>query len=378
MAIVTRYFSTPTDVAGAGDGTTWADRAALFSSGNWSSVITGFNFAGSDSLLCLIGPGTYTCGQTLASGLFSNAPTTTNQLYLHGADSSGNALTPPQPGWTADQPAWSMTGIPVIETSTNIATSNQLGVFMRLLNLEASGRTSSGGVLAAGSLEWVMITNSTNDVDTSAIVGPEKIARVIVRMTGASYSFGIQLGTGNAGSKVRIEGNAGSSGDRNGVVLAATTQLSTCVDVLSVGNGGHGFASTSTNVNQRVMLVGCMAIDNGGDGFRFASTASQVQINQLTGCVATGNGGYGVNAQSAANVLVLDSRFRDNTSGNFNGLGNYPTSFDNYTTDADNSEYADHASGDYRIAHDAAIAGMGFGISQEPSPGGGGGGTIAW
>ena len=36
MSLITRYFST---ASGAGDGTTWADRAALFAAGAWSSVI---------------------------------------------------------------------------------------------------------------------------------------------------------------------------------------------------------------------------------------------------------------------------------------------------------------------------------------------------
>ena len=74
MAIVTRYFSTAS--AGAGDGTTWANRAILFTGGAWSTVITGFAFNGSDSMVARIGPGTYTVTVGMASGLFAN-PTVT-------------------------------------------------------------------------------------------------------------------------------------------------------------------------------------------------------------------------------------------------------------------------------------------------------------
>src|SRR5689334_12015839 len=102
MAITTRYFSTTG--AGAADGTTWADRAALFSAGNWSTVITGFNFAGTDSMVARVGPGNYTCSQSLASGLFANPPTIANPLILHACDSSGNLIDPPSPTWTADLP----------------------------------------------------------------------------------------------------------------------------------------------------------------------------------------------------------------------------------------------------------------------------------
>ncbi len=88
MATVTRYFSTAG--AGTADGTSWANRAALFSGGAWSTVITGFNFTGSDSLECRIGPGSYTITASLASGLFANAPTVSNPLILQGCDSSGS------------------------------------------------------------------------------------------------------------------------------------------------------------------------------------------------------------------------------------------------------------------------------------------------
>src|SRR5687767_60995 len=137
MAIVTRYFSTTG--AGAADGTTWADRAELFSGGNWSTVITGFAFNASDALKCLIGPGTYTCSQALASGLFTNPPTLLNPLILHGCDGSGVQLEPEAPAWTAAQPVTWDTNLPVIATTTNIATLGLALTTARLLKFTGSG-----------------------------------------------------------------------------------------------------------------------------------------------------------------------------------------------------------------------------------------------
>lgn len=65
MAIVIRYFSTAS--AGSGDGTTWADRAVFFTGGAYSTVLTNFDFSGSDTLHCYLGPGTYGIGETLGS-----------------------------------------------------------------------------------------------------------------------------------------------------------------------------------------------------------------------------------------------------------------------------------------------------------------------
>src|SRR5690606_38306544 len=123
--------------AGDETGSSWANRATLFSEGNWSTVITGFDFSGSDSLKCLIGPGTYTCSQALASGLFANAPTAANPLILHGCDGSGVALTPSNPGWVSAQPVDWDSGLPLIATSTNTTVSNLANSVLRLLKITA-------------------------------------------------------------------------------------------------------------------------------------------------------------------------------------------------------------------------------------------------
>ena len=100
------------------------------------------------------------------------------------------------------------------------------------------------------------------------------------------------------------------------------------------------------------------------------STASQTFYHELKGNMITGCGAYGIDGQSAARALVSDNRLRDNTSGNINGLGNYPTGLNNYTTDSDDAtEYVNTATGDYRIKYGCAIWGQGYGAGDEPAPG---------
>lgn len=363
MALVDRYFSTTS--AGAADGTTWADRAALIVTGAFNTIITGFNFAGSDSLRCRVGPGTYTLTAAL-----SVSPTAANTLIFHGCDSSGNLLIVPDFAWRSNQLEWSTASLPVIATTTNISAINTANTTSRLLRFTASGRNSA--MFANGLVDWCFVENSTANASAAAVSGIEKITNSVIIMTGSSYAFGLLVGSSQTAHNVRVVGVTGSSGNRDGIIVAGTTSLDSVIECTSIKHGGRGLASTSTNVNQRHQILRNTIAQNGGDGIQLASTASQVQTNLIEGNTVTGNGGYGINTQSAANALATRNRVDRNTSGNFNGFGNYPTDMDNYTTaSTDAAEYVDAANGDFRIKNTAATWGMGFGPSDQPSSGGG-------
>jgi len=247
MALVIRYFSTTS--AGAGDGTTWADRAALFSAGNWSSVVTGFNYT-SDAMEARIGPGTYTCSQELAGGLITNDPTVATPLLLHGCDSSGNRLTPPDPDWVSAQPAWDDSGLPVIATTSNITTINLSHASVRLVKFTASGRTSGAVLSPAGLLDWVVIESSSNG--TSAIGSAAGMTNSIVKMTGAAYDYAVGSNTSLTAYNTRAEGVAGTSGNRRGFILGAAAQnVHRCT---AVGFGGYGASSLLTTGTQSVLM----------------------------------------------------------------------------------------------------------------------------
>lgn len=367
MAVIVRYFSTA--AAGAGDGTTWADRAALFSGGAWSTVITGFTFSGGNGLHCLVGPGNYAITASLASGLFAAAPSVANNLFFEGCDSSGVALTPPDPDWHSCQPEWDASGLPSLNTTTNIATSTLANCHWRLIKFTASGR--QGGMISAGNtINWCAAEDMTNNATTYFCNGVAWVANTWVRMMGTSYICGVRITNDEAVVNTRVRGNlSATSGDRNGFENTATADAAvfdrvTAVDHLGWGiDSGNGSTAVRLNAHRSVFA-------NCAIGIRLAPDLSQTQVNHITGCMITGCSGYGIETNSQARLFMADNRLRDNAGGNFNTLLNYPTTFNNYTTDSDDAtEYVDAASGDYRIKKTAAIWGKGYGVADEPASG---------
>jgi hypothetical protein len=367
VAIVTRYFSTT--AAGDETGSSWANRAALFDgSGNWSSVITGFNFSGSDSLKCLIGPGTYTCSQSLAAALFANAPTVANPLILHGCDGSGNALTPSNPDWVSAQPVDWDSGLPVIATTTNVITVSLVACQLRLMKFTASA--VNNGVIGVNHVDWCVVENSHNGTAARAFyagssIGLMNLANSAFHCSGASYAAVVEADTnGPYGLRnIRISGITGSGGNRAGLDINAFSPSLHMDRCTVMGVGGVGILVTgqaAADMISRSTVVAC-----GSDGINLARSTAGTKAT-LNGLMVSGNGGYGVNASNTTGLFVSNSRLRDNTSGNLNGLGNYPTDLDNYTTDSDDAtEYVDAANGDYRIKAGCAIWGKGYGAGDE-------------
>lgn len=371
-AVTVRYFST--SAAGAGDGTTWADRAQLHNAGTWSTVITAFDFGGSDGLEARIGPGTHTIStNALATGLFSvAAPTAANPLTLVGCDSSGSVIEPPDLNWTSDMAVWSDTTLPVIATTTDIGTITFGTGFLRcrMLKFTASSRTAAIVLCGFGqAYDWCQFVNST--ANTAAVGvdvngGGQGIANCYIEMSGASYNCGVLAGNGAVIDNCRIKGVAGSSGDRRGIEFDGTNETIAIIGTTIYNNGGYAIASASTDTSQRMNISRCVLADNVG-GILTASTASQIRLWNVSNCSITGNTAPGLDAQSAGRVDVRNSRFRDNTTANYQNLGNYNV-YGVYTTDSDDAtEYVDPATDDFRIKSGATIHGMGFGVSEQAS-----------
>jgi hypothetical protein len=368
MAIITRYFSTT--AAGAEDGTTWADRAALFTTGNWSSVLTGFAFNASDSLEIRIEGGlTYTCGQGLAAGLFANPPSAANPLFMRGCDSSGNLLDPPDSGWLSSEGLFSTATLPVIATTGNIATVSLTNTTLRCLAFTASGR--QGNVIGGANCEWVSVVNSTANTSSSGISASSLyISNSQVLMSGASFSDGVVCVDGRL-LNVRIDGTAGvTSGNRIGVTTASSGYQAAFITVVGCVGGGM-FAATGATTRFS-NFYRCTLVGNGAYGIQCNGTASQTVNHNVVGCYFANNTTVNLDA-SGARVNALGNRLRDSTA-NFANFGNYPTD-SNYTTDSDDAtEFVNAGSGDYRIKNTAAVWGLGYGAGDEPAAGGGGGG----
>ncbi len=370
MALVVRYFSTTG--AGAADGTTWADRAALFSAGNWSTVITGHDFS-ADTLLAAIGPGTYACSQSLTTAVITTDPIVAHPLILHGCDSSGVLLAPPDPDWVSAQAPFSDSTLPLIETTTNITTVNLANCFVRLMKFTASGR--NGVAMQPASMAWCVVTNSTANTSAGAM-GTGTVFDSVLSCTGSSYSAVAAPTNNHNYHNVRIIGVAGSSGNRDGIVFAGTTARTVFSRVTAVGMGGRPWAYTGTNAAVNVEIVSCVFAGATGDLIQFPNTASQTTVSWIQRCMLTGGGAFGINPGGTnTNLLIAGNRLRDNTSGNFGTTGDYPTTTTNYTTDSDDAtEYVNAGSGDYRIKYGSAIWGQGYGAGDEPAPSGSGGG----
>lgn len=369
MAIVVRYFSTA--AAGAGDGTTWADRAQLVSGATWSSVITGFSFAGSDSLECRVGPGTHSPTAALVAGSFANPPSAANPLIFHGCDSSGNRLSPPDATWTADRALFDDSSFPVVATTTNIITFNLANSVLRMIKCTASG--AQGYVNSSPHHDWCSIINSTANTSAKGVsTSRELLTNTQIQMTGSSYDFGTTVGSGSVVDNVKIVGVAGSSGNRNGVTLGGTNESQVVTRLCVSGVGGHGIDVVNTNAAQQHALSSIVIANCGGAGIRFASTASQTLKSRLINSLITGNGTYGIDCQSGTRLELFNCRFRDNATANINGMLNWPTDFDIYTTDSDDAtEYMDAASNDFQVKTGLAWGLRRIGISEQAAASGG-------
>jgi hypothetical protein len=374
MALVTRFFSTV--AAGTGTGLDWDNRAALFNvSGQWSPVLAGFDFT-SDAMEARIGPGTYTCNQTLANTVFTNAggvaPNAGNgaALWLVGCDSNGEALAPPDPTWQAAQPPWDASALPLITSALNlgfVSAGTTNNVHLRCLNVAFTAR--GGGFLVSGSgqtADWCAMTNSAS-ATTVAVVSGYACSNSVLSTVGSTSFNNIVAGSTARLYNCRVigPGSSATGGTRQGVVCTSFTNIHVVHSVV-VGCEGGGIISTSTQTSQYFHVVNCVITRN-GVGLLMADTAAQIYIHLLSRSVVTSNSGYGVEALLSW-VVVAGSRFRDNTSGAVNGMAHFPLgSYDNITSaGSDDDEFVDAANGDYRIKYGSPLWGRGIGAGDGP------------
>lgn len=349
----------------------------------WCGYLTQFAFNSTDSLLALIGPGTHTYAATLQASSFPNAPSVANPLIAHGCNSSGNALTPPSAGWTADQPVWDDSGYPVIASTGNFGINLPNSV-LRHVKITASGRNAAVFAPSSGNfwMDWVTLYQSTSNANAIGItLSTNKITNVYIYMSGTAYQCGLNNDTGgNYINNLRVRGNlSASSGNRNGIEKGGTSGHDAFSRMCLFNHVGIGFSVVDTNTAMSYSISRSVIVNNTGDGIKGASTASQTLQLVLDRCFVTGNGGYQLNFQAAGNVVLANSRLdtRGGGSGNINtSLLNYPVNLDVYTTaDTDANEYVDATSTfDFRIKNSASnVWGKGYGVSDQAAAAGGGG-----
>jgi hypothetical protein len=377
MALVTRYFGVT--AAGAGDGTSWADRAPFVDGSNiLSTIISGFGgFSFGDSLVCMIGPGSYDLDSSLGNAQFSVAPTVARPCIFHGCDDNGVPLEPN--GWVSAQPCNWESDLPVITLLPTNANYSGTALIFRFLKLKEA---NTNGVLGnnPGQVSWCVIEHATTNGSAVGINigGNTNINDSVVRMLGDAYNYCIGMAAGTTAYNCRLEGNIeANTGFRAGGY--GTTQNGSgreFVRCTSFGHPGIGFSFNQTGGINYSHIMNCVSANNEGDGYALAPAATQSQITTLYGSIAVNNGGYGVDVRGGGNNLISGGRFRDNTSGNFNGMGNWPVDLNILTAGTDADEFVDAAGGDFRIKNTSDLWGRGIGAGDEPAAGGGGGSPV--
>lgn len=372
MAIVVRYFSTTS--AGTGDGTSWANRAAFFTGGVYSTIITGFNFAGSDSLEVRLGPGTYNTNVSFAGSLFANPPRPANPLTIHGCDSSGNRIVPSE--WNCCQGSLPVVGYPIWDLST--ANINIQNIYLRCLNIQSSATGAT--ILATNSLnvgngvavEFCRVNNSNT---TAATFGGLSTAYSCHFLSSGTSYPSIVSGVADSVANCRIEGNpSATSLARVGLSSNTTSFVRPASRNCIINTPGSGVENSSSSAGAGIgiseyTIVNCATAS--GAALNAPSIPSGVtntghNIVYAQNCFIA-NCSIGINTQNTA-AKISKNRLRNTT--------NYtvPTNSiiaDNFETAGnDTDEFVDAANGDYRIKNTSIYWGKGIGAGDEPASGG--------
>lgn len=358
MALVVRYFST--SAAGSGDGTTWANRAELFPSGSWPTIISANDFS-VDSLECRIGPGTYVPTQRLQGSIYSvSAPTATSvgRLFLCGAGSDGVAIVPD--GWNCAEGPLPTAGFPLFEpTGTATTLAFFTDVSMQCLCV-VSNPNDAIILLVTGYFHFVKIRNTRNGAAGVQAVngGDGYFANCDLECSGTGFA---QIAIAAKLKNVRIVGNiAATIGNRNGVV-SNSQHDSGPLCVINCPNSG--ILTTATNVNAR-MFLSDVTIDNCGTGVNASSVTALNGAMRLSNAYIA-NCANGLN-HNAGHYYLSNVRLRNTT--NIQTAAIHPvSSFDAAGSD---SEYANKGAGDYRMKAGSAYHNEMIGAGDEPSTGG--------
>jgi len=369
MALITRYFSTTG--AGTEDGTSWANRAAFYSAGTCSSIITSFNFAGSDSLEVRLGAGTHsTSNNSFTSALFTNAPRPANPLTIYGCDSNGDRIIPPV--WNCCQGPLPVSNFPLWDLGTgSVSLANIIIACVSLQNNSASGTVNASGTFNLGngmSLEFCKVENSGGQ---SAAFGTTATAHSCHFKTTATTYGNVVAGGAIHVQNCRIEGNPGAtSGNRRGIegtvagILrpASKNCILDCPGSAIIntnGSAGNGLVATEFTIVNCATVNGA-AIDCPNPPSGVAATGHNVVYSK--NCFIA-NCGLGISTVNTA-ARLFNNRLR-NTS-NYSIPTNSIVANDYVAAGSDTDEFVDAASGDYRIKKTSIYWGKNLGAGDEP------------
>jgi hypothetical protein len=355
MALVTRYF----DVTGAGaaDGTSYANRAPLFVTGNLNSIIRGFSFA-ADALDCICEPGTYTQSVTVNAASFtSGTPSRPRRLMIRTAGWS-------QLGWKSPQPfaglwnnavrincstagvGWSGTGWDAFfqgvyfnwNSSAELIGNCQFEMLDCYLHQAGSGRLFGSNSLTANNCVFHN-SNTTATVSMANIGSNLANCRIEMNLAGAS-------------TNILSNPNSGSSGGWQ--------------DCTFVGPG-IGIKHSISNPNFPSVFIDRCTFHVGADAIFLTDTATNIQSQRCTRSFIS-SGGQGIKFYDTR-CFIWDNVIRC-TGTPINAIStNIPSNLNIIPTAAfDTTHFVDAANGDYRIKYGSAYWGKDIGAGDGPIP----------
>jgi len=383
VALTTLYFGNT--AAGAGDGSSYANRAKLWNAGNtgWSTLVTGHNF-GTNGMLALLAPETYTVPAALTSGIFTvSAPSVIRMLEFNPCGTDGSVWQPDL-GWRSAQGNISTTGM--AEFNCNAGPFNLANTVIRGIRITYT--SSASPLLNFRILDWCCVDHSGNGTTAYGVsTGNSIISNCQINMTGTtSYGAGINSTSDTNVFNCRVIGNrTASSGNRVGVQSSLPGATIMCVvnDCTILNNDIGIFINNATG---SIMSVNNNTLYHNYAGF-YTAVSSSVAPGNITQNMIVGDNtalSNGIFFSNTTHIVVpLANRVRDFATLFGTGLAHTATTQINYTdagTDAD--EFVDVSSGDYRIkltsdywgkrigAGDEALTGT-AGIIVHPGFGGG-------
>lgn len=257
----------------------------------WSTYISAFDFT-ADSLIALIGPGTYAPKTTFATAVFTvAAPSYAFPITLHGCDTSGVALEPPDPDWKSAMPDWDAgITLPVLAITTNIRAIYLLPLCLKMLKITSTGISSVdyATVQQANIVDWCVLVNASEDVDSLASGQNLTVTNCIIRVESAVFEAAVEVSSAYKyiNNRIYCTNGAGPTGLRRGISDTNTTTSPTFFRNTIFGFPGGGYVNETTNVATQVVLANNV-IANNGSREQFLTGGSWTSTNWL-GNSATG------------------------------------------------------------------------------------------
>lgn len=343
MALTKRYVSSAG--GGAHDGTTEADAFT------WAEMVTDLNTprAGYKYLVkgaVALGTTTTTLtgdGSATSPNIIEGYNSTEGDLYL--GRSAGGALN------TTNYPAISYTG-----TTARFDASGSTHLELRCISITSAASNPTVTLGANSGLSNSLVTNTGTNAASSAAQGgttDHAIMNCDLRTadTGAGHAVRF-IGAGWFISGCRIKCLAGTGLLVRSAGIAIHNTIYECTIGLRTDN------TSAAPICQYNTIVNCS-----GDGIDIITSSTQlhtIQNNHITGC-----GGWGIDFNTSTCQKRLGfNRFRDNTSGNVNGGGDWEegTSLANIATDdTDAVDFTDQSTDDYSLKAGAPATSKGIG-----------------